>query len=582
MHMLRPIRLLILGCITCVAVVAPALHAQSVRGTVIRDVDRSAIRGAVVLLLDESSAVHARTLSTVQGVFVLRAPSAGTYRIQTLRIGFRPQTTDLFRLERDTLITLSLNQVPVNLPAVTAQEVAGCFENPDEGLATAILWDEAKTAILAADITIQELNYRFDVMLHSRKYDTREPRELLESLFIRERHQGSRPWSSYPPDTLEQRGYVTPSDSGLRYVAPDLDVLLSPYFTRTHCFRVRDPGQTASTRLALEFWPLGSIRRSEIKGVLFFDRATRALQSVSFNYVNLPETVRTDVAGGEIEFAQLPNGAWILPRWIIRAPVPVRGQLADTVRRAGSAVNVWSYLPTAIPQTDRLRVTGGDLLAVRAGGSETGEPLWTRPLSSLSVTVVEGDSAGTELRAVAGATVAFAGSPLQEVTDMQGRVDFRGMVEGEYVVEATTPLYAALGLRPERIRVRFPAAMAQLDTTMRVKTLPELVRQACGLDTKGAALIGTVIRSDGSPVMRAPVKVDPAAARPEADTLGSAETRTGGDGRYAVCNMPKGAEYVITVTTPDGSTVRRPVHIEDAEPVTFMDIVIPMPEVRER
>ena len=83
--------------------------------------------------------------------------------------------------------------------------------------------------------------------------------------------------------------------------------------------------------------------------------------------------------------------------------------------------------------------------------------------------------------------------------------------------------------------------------------------------------------------MRAPVKIDPAATkRPEADTLGSAETRTGGDGRYAVCNMPMGTDYIITVVTPDGTTVRRPVHIEVAEPVTFMDIVIPSPEVRER
>ena len=562
------------------ALAAPLLRAQTVRGTVTRSIDQSAIRGAVVLLLDERSAVRARTLSTVQGVFVLRAPSPGTYRIQTLRIGFRPYTSAPFELTADTSMALSLNQVPVSLPAVTAQETAGCNENPREGLATAILWDEAKTAILAADITIQELNYGFDVMLHSRKYDTREPPELIESLFLREQHQGTQPWTSFPPDTIELRGYVTPTDSGLRYVAPDLNVLLSPYFTRTHCFRVRQPSRTPATRLALEFWPVGTIRRSEIKGVLWFERDTRALRSVTFNYVNLPATVRDTVAGGEIEFAQLPNGAWILPRWLIRAPVPVRGQLADTVRRAGSAVNVLTYPPIGIPQTSRLRVTGGDLLAVRAGSETGGPPLWTRPVSSLAVTVVEGDSLGTS--PVPGATVAFAGSPLQEVTDLQGHVRFDGMVEGDYVIEATTPLYAALGLRPERVRVRFPATMAHVRQTMRVKTLPELVRQACGLDTKRAALIGTVIR-DGAPLMRAPVLVDPAPARTvEADTLGSAETTTGADGRYAVCNMPLGTDYIVTVTAPDGTKVRRPVRIETAEPVTFLDIVFPAPEVRER
>ena len=43
-----------------------------------------------------------------------------------------------------------------------------------------------RTVGLAADITINELNYEFDVMLHSRKYDTRQPPELLETLFLRE------------------------------------------------------------------------------------------------------------------------------------------------------------------------------------------------------------------------------------------------------------------------------------------------------------------------------------------------------------------------------------------------------------
>ena len=175
------------------------------------------------------------------------------------------------------------------------------------------------------------------MMLHSRKIDTRPPPMLLESVFGRVSHEGIQPWTSYPPDTLEARGYVTPTDSGLRYVAPDLTVLLSPYFTRTHCFRMRDSAQTGAQHIALEFWPHSDIRRSEIKGVLDFDARTRALRTVSFSYVNLPETVNDTLAGGEIEFAQLTTGAWIIPRWLIRAPIPVRSALGDTVRSAGTA-----------------------------------------------------------------------------------------------------------------------------------------------------------------------------------------------------------------------------------------------------
>jgi hypothetical protein len=551
--------------------VSSAAFAQTIRGTVLRQIDRLPVRGAVVLLLKDDQSVAARTLTSAQGLFTLRAPENGSYRVQTLRIGFRPAITDRFALRADTAMTLELSQVPVALPAVTAQELANCDQNPRRGLATAVLWEEAKTAILAADITINELNYEFDVMLHSRKYDTREPPELLETLFLRERHQGTRPWSSFPPDTLERRGYVSPTDSGLRYVAPDLEVLLSPYFTRTHCFRVREARRTPAGMMALEFAPVSTVRRAEIKGVLLFEDSTRLLRRVQFQYVNLPATVADTVAGGEIEFAQLPNGAWILPRWLIRAPVPVKGQLADTVRRAGSAVNVWSYLPTDIPQTSRLRVTGGDLLTVRA---ESGAPpLWRRPLSTLALTVFERDS--TRDIPVSGAQVGFAGSAMQVVSDDRGLVQFDGMVEGEYMIEVSTPLYSALGLRPERLRVRFPDAHTNLTERLRVKTLPELVRQACGLDSRRAALIGTVIR-DGAPVMRAPVRVEPApAANAAADTVGTAETMTGPDGRYAVCNVPMGVEFIVTVTAPDGTRVRRSVRMEPAEGVTFMDIVFP-------
>jgi hypothetical protein len=540
--MTPPLRLRsLLTALLALPVLAGAVGAQSIRGRVLRSVDQSPLVGVVVLLLDDQSEVRSRTLSSAQGLFVLRAPSPGTYRIQTLRIGFRAHTTDPIALRSDTAFTLSLDQLPVQLPSITAQETASCRENPERSLATAILWEEAKTAILAADITIRELDYQFDVMLHSRKYDTRSPPLLLESVFLRERHRGTRPWSSLPPDTLERRGYVSPTDSGLRYVAPDLEVLLSPYFTRTHCFRMRDSTRTPVDRLALEFWPVATIMRPEIRGVLWFDRRSRALQAVAYSYVNLPATVRDTAAGGEIAFAQLPNGAWILPRWLIRAPIPVRGQLADTVRRAGSAVNVWSYLPTTAPQTARLRVTGGDLLAVSATDAPGAAPLWTRPVSSLEVTVVTQDEAGEQ--PVPGATIGFAGSTTQEVTDNLGVARFSGLIEGEWVIEGSTPMYSALRVRPEMLPVRFGSTAEMVRRKLVLRTLPDLVAQACGLDTRRAALVGSVIK-DGSAVRRSPVVIAPLAGSPAEAQFGTAETVTGVDGRYAVCNMPVGFEFL--------------------------------------
>ncbi len=566
-RLLRPL-LLALG------VLVPAtLSAQTISGRVTRSTDGAAILGVVVLLLDATDVVRARSLSDTTGSFVVRAPAPGSYRLRTLRIGFTATTGAPFPLRADTTMRLVLDQIPVRLPAVTAEERTECRDNVSgSGLATAILWDEARTAILAADITIRDLDYRFDMMLHSRKFDTRPPPLLLESVFARERHEGIQPWTSFPPDTLERRGYVTPTDSGLRYVAPDLTVLLSPYFTRSHCFRIREK-ETDATRIALEFAPAPSIRRTEIKGVLRFDASTRILRAVEFSYVNLPETVKDTLAGGEMEFAQLPTGAWILPRWLIRAPIPIRTALADTVRRAGSAVNTWRMDDGVIPTTSRMRVTGGDLISVRQGSDP--RALWSRSTSTLAVQVVSrGDSA---LAPEPGAAVAFAGSTQQEVTDMTGEVRFPEMVGGEYVVEVSTPYYAAFGAEPERFRVTFTQVPRETTQRVRVRTLLELAKEVCGETAGEAVLIGSVARPGRVVVGAAVVARIRAAAGEEART---ARGRTTSEGRYAICGIPTGVDVFVTVAAADGTRTTQQTLIDRGELVGFLDIAMPESVVR--
>lgn len=553
---------------------ASALTAQTVRGTVVRSTDDAPIVGVVVLLLDSTEIARARGLSDNTGRFELRAPGAGRYRIRTLRIGFTATTGAPFRLRADTTVRLALDQIPVQLPTVTAEERAECRDDNRGGLATAILWDEARTAILAADITIRDLDYRFDMMLHSRKVDTRPPPLLLESVFGRVRSQGIQPWTSFPPDTLEARGYVTPTDSGLRYVAPDLAVLLSPYFTRTHCFRMRDSAATApapGARLALEFWPLPSIRRTEIKGVLRFDARTRELRTVEFSYVNLPETVQDTLAGGEIEFAQLTTGAWILPRWLIRAPIPIRSALGDTVRRAGTAVNTWRLDGRVVPTTQRLRVTGGDLLAVRQGDGSA--MLWSRPTSELVVQALQTGARGLE--PAEGVAVAFAGSTEQEVTDAKGETRFAGLVAGEYAVEVSTPYYAAFDVEPERFVVSFSPDARNATHRVRVRTLQELARQACGDDPQRAVLIGSVIRG-GVELAGAGIVVRiPRGAADNLDEARTARARTTRDGRYAICDLPPNVTLDLTVVAADGTRLTQTTVIPPGEPVAFLDIVFP-------
>lgn len=549
------------------------LDAQSIRGTVVRSTDSEPIIGVVVLLLDSAEVARARSLSDARGRFQLRAHAAGRYRLRTLRIGFTATTGAPFALRADTTVRLALDQIPVKLPAVTAEERSQCSAQLTGGLATAILWDEARTAILAADITIRDLDYRFDMMLHSRKIDTRSPPLLLESVFGRVRHEGIQPWTSFPPDTLEARGYVTPTDSGLRYVAPDLTVLLSPYFTRTHCFRLRDSAQTGAPRLALEFWPHTDIRRSEIRGVLDFDVRTRLLRTVSFSYVNLPETVNDTLAGGEIEFAQLTTGAWIIPRWLIRAPIPVRSALGDTVRTAGTAVNTWRSDYRLVPTTSRLRVTGGDLLMVHQGRDTT--TLWSRPTSQLIVRAVQSAAAAGAQEPAAGVAVAFAGSTDQEVTDALGEARFPGLVAGEYAIEVSTPYYAAFDIEPERFVAAFSVEPRTATHRVRLRTLHELARDACGHRPGHAVLLGSVVRGHAVVIGAGVAARIPRGATSSLDEARTARARTTIEGRYAICDIPTGKEIFITVTAADGARVQQSTYIDPAETVAFLDVAIP-------
>jgi len=557
------------------AVLAPLLAvmpltAQTVRGTVLRSTDAAPIIGVVVLLVDSTEIGRARGLSDANGNFTLRAPRPGEYRIRTLRIGFTATTGTPFQLRSDTTVRIALDQIPVNLPAVTAEERNECREGAESGLATAIVWDEARTAILAADITLRDLDYRFEMMLHSRKLDTRPPPLLLESVFGRVRHEGVQPWTSFPPETLEVRGYVSPSEDGLRYVAPDLAVLLSPYFTRTHCFRLRETSRSASA-LELEFRPLARIRRSEIKGVMRLDATTRALRTVEFSYVNLPETVRDTLAGGEIEFAQLANGAWIIPRWLIRAPIPVRSALADTVIVAGSPISNWRSDWGVVPTTSRMRVTGGDVIFVRQGADTT--VLWSRPMSTLVVQTLH--QGATALEPAGGVQVAFAGSSEQEVTDPLGEARFPGLVGGEYAVEVSTPYYAAFGMPPERFVATFTQEPRTETQRVRVRTLAELARDACGEKPNHAVLLGTVVR-DGQVLVGAGVAARiPRRATSNLDEARTARARTTSEGRYAVCDIPVGVEIFITVTAVDGSRFSKTTVIERGETVSFLDLDFP-------
>ena len=93
-------RTLALGVAIGLAVPASA-HAQIVRGLVVDSVVGMTLVSSTVVLLDASGAEIARTLTDDQGLFLLRAPGAGRYRLRAEKEGYRSSEFPAFDLAAD-------------------------------------------------------------------------------------------------------------------------------------------------------------------------------------------------------------------------------------------------------------------------------------------------------------------------------------------------------------------------------------------------------------------------------------------------------------------------------------------------
>ncbi len=60
----------------------------------------------------------------------------------------------------------------------------------------------------------------------------------------------------------------------------------------------------------------------DITGVLWLDRATAELRYLEYRYTKLAGWVPATAVGGRIDFQRLPNGAFVIHAWWIRAPIP--------------------------------------------------------------------------------------------------------------------------------------------------------------------------------------------------------------------------------------------------------------------
>jgi hypothetical protein len=219
--------------VTCLAalslwVSATLLGAQSVRGTVVRPGDSSPLAGVVVLLVDGRDSVVARALTNQRGEYRIAAPAAGAYRERTLRIGYRPHTSEPFRLGGDVEIVhrLALENVAFAMDTVRVVSANTCRVRTDTAASTYAIWEQVRIALTATQITSDDRAYGARVVPYERTLYA-DGRHIVAQQSALDRNFSARPWLARPVEELRPDFTFTDSTTPLRISVPDARQLLT-------------------------------------------------------------------------------------------------------------------------------------------------------------------------------------------------------------------------------------------------------------------------------------------------------------------------------------------------------------------
>jgi hypothetical protein len=520
------------------------LISQTASGRVTRD--GLPVSGAIVGLTDAAGRTVARVASGDDGRYAIRAPDAGTYRLQILQIGWRPSMAGTLELPSGGSVSrdISLASARVTLPPILVNDKTECRVHPDSSAAAFAIWEAARAALVATSVTRAE-PLSVTITRSDRTYDAGGSRLVADSNAT-QTGRSLNPFISKSPDSLAASGFADTTATGERvYWAPDADVLLSDAFLASHCLRAERAPEGLPGRGALigvRFVPVAKrLGVVDIEGVLWVDRESAELRTLEYRYANASAVVDRAAAGGRVEFMRMPRGRWVAHTWSIRYPVVVTrlefAPVVPGVRREQRASE----------ELRGIKVSAGAIDQI----SRDGDVLWERGRVSFAVRVVDSLTAAP----LGGVMVGLTSSNVATATDSNGLVIFDRIVPGTHVVRVAPPNLLAIGRAPALATIEVPAANDAI-VVVRVPSVRQVVAERCGeqsLQWGEGMLFGKVARSDSSTarvavvpvviVSHTPYKLLGGGAPLLVDQLHDA-ARIDPDG-FAVCGVPRDAEVRV-------------------------------------
>ena len=538
------IRFLYLIPLMFAAATATVVEGQVVRGRISDRTSGSPVAGVLVSLLpDAGSTAAASVLTNARGEYAIRAPAVGRYRIDAKRIGVQRFVSEPFDLAsgESRVVDVALDAV-YRLPEVRVVDTDLCLTNESQRSRVAALWDEARTVLTAAQISLRDRLFEGHLTRYSRGLHPRTLRVLEES-WAEQKGLMDRPFVSLSSDSLSRVGYRRTIGEFEYYYAPDAEVLVSKSFARDHCYNVVEGSRDRRGLIGIGFEPSPRRKLPDVRGTIWLDEHTFELRLVEFRYTDLEPFEGSDRVGGEVHFGKLANGAWVASRWFMRFP-----QWARPV----APVESYSRIPSVVvrPTLHRLVEEGGMLFTA-------GLKLYLRP-ASVSGTVT--DSMG---RPFAGVTLRLGGTPFTTRSDASGAFRLDSLPAGRFTIIAEHPTYTQAGsfVGEEQVELREGNATP---LAIRAPKTTELLNRLCEgkLPKKdnGALRIVVVDSATARPLPGLRVWLRWAgrfvgSSRPQALTaseVGGFESLTDTGGAVTFCDVPGDMQLVFSAVRPDG------------------------------
>jgi hypothetical protein len=427
---------------------------------------------------------------------------------------------------------------------VRVVDVDFCVTNEAYRARVASLWDEARTVLTAAQISLRDRLFEGHLTRYVRGLHPRTLRVLEESWG---EHKGmmDRPFVSLSGDSLSRFGYRRTIGDYEYYYAPDADVLLSKSFSRDHCYFLVEGGRDRRGMIGIGFEPAPRRVMPDVFGTMWMDARTFELRFVEFRYTLLPPFEGADKVGGEVHFGKLSNGAWVTSRWFMRFP-----QFARSI----SPVETYTRVPavTVRPTTmHRLLEEGGMVFTA-------GLRLFLRP-AAVAGTVT--DSAGAPFP---GVTVRLGGTPFTTTTADNGQFRLDSLPAGRFTLIAEHPRYTQVGSFVSNEAIELSEGDASR-TSIRAPKTNDLVAKLCEgkLPKKDNGTLRVIVVDSVTarplPSLRVWLRwagrFVGSMEKPElliASRVGGSETLTDASGTVTFCDLPEDIRLVFSAVKPDG------------------------------